>query len=117
MKKIIILILIIMIVLPTYVLADPITIDRDMGIAAFTICYSTKNLGNENKINYYTVSCEKQRIEQRIYSGQKTYSKYFTVDMGSSKDLYIGIRSVELFDGTIIRTNAEDIQYAHWIIK
>lgn len=80
-------------------------------VKSYTLCYSA-NDPQQNFLNRLLVSTK--TIQQTIAPGSRKYSGYFPFTLSSTNTIHVGIKQVELSDGTVITYDIDDIDFYYW---
>ena len=85
-------------------------------VTAYTLCYSNKNpYEYTNKEDFVKNYCKTIRATQTFAPGAgRKYSAWFSFNFNKEAEVWIGIKSVELSNGTVITYDAEDIIFKGW---
>ncbi|MBQ2027981.1 MAG: trypsin-like peptidase domain-containing protein [Clostridia bacterium] len=85
-------------------------------VTAYTLCYSNKNPYDYlNREDFYKNYCKTIRVTQTFAPGAgRKYSAWFSFNFNREPEVWIGIKSVELSDGTIVTYDAGDIIFKGW---
>lgn len=85
-------------------------------VTAYTLCYSNKSPYDYlNREDFYKNYCKTVRVTQTFAPGAgRKYSAWFSFNFNREPEVWVGIKSVELSDGTVITYDAGDIIFKGW---